>query len=180
MKKLVSSVFFIITFALLAQNPPQEVVLPNGTPFLLGKIPREALQKAPYSKWLESNYEQYAVDESLIRLFTESLHDTELLLFLGTWCGDSKREVPRIFKILDTAGFPEEKLTLVALDKRKESYKKSPGGEEKGWNIQRVPTLILVKQGKEINRIVESPIASWEEDLLTILSGSNYVPNYAN
>ena len=180
MKKIVSIAFLMLGFTVIAQNNSQEIELPNGTTFLLGKITREELQSKPYSQWLESNYEQYAADESLIRLFSTALHETELLLFLGTWCGDSKREVPRILKILDTAGFPEEKLTLVALDKRKESYKTSPGGEEKGLDIQRVPTLVLIKQGKEVNRIVERPIASWEEDLLSILSGGNYVPNYAN
>ncbi|MEM1340441.1 MAG: thioredoxin family protein [Bacteroidota bacterium] len=180
MKKCIAPLLFLTAFYLFAQNHSNEVKLPDGTSFLLGKISRDALQTAPYAQWMERNYTAYTVDGSLVNLFKASLNSTELLLFLGTWCGDSKREVPRVLKILDTANFPNDKLTLIALDKRKESYKKSPGGEEKGWNITRVPTLILLQDGKEVNRIVERPVSSWEEDLQTILSGASYVPNYAN
>ena len=164
---------------MFAQNNPREIELPDGSTFLLGKITRKELQTAPYSQWFQNNYEKYMVDKSLVTLFKKELNATEILLFLGTWCGDSKREVPRIFKVLDTADFPEENLTIIALDKRDEYYKKSPGGEEKGWDISYVPTLILMNQGKEINRIVERPIGSLEEDLLAILSGTTYIPNYA-
>ena len=55
---------------------------------------------------------------------------------------------------------------------------KSPGGEEWGLNIQRVPTLIFLKNGREINRIVETPVTSWEADFLTIVSNQTYIPNY--
>ena len=178
MKRLVSLIIFIAGFCMLAQSNPQEIELPDGTTFLLGKITRKELQTSPYSQWFQNNYEKYMVDKSLVTLFKKELNATEILLFLGTWCGDSKREVPRIFKVLDAAGFPEESLIIVALDKRSEYYKKSPGGEEKGWDISYVPTLILMNHGKEINRIVERPIGSLEEDLMAILSGTTYIPNY--
>jgi len=99
---------------------------------------------------------------------------------LGTWCGDSKKQVPRILKVLEQAEFPNERLEIIALDRRPGRYKKSPTGEEKGLNIIKVPTLIFFKNGIEINRIVERPIASLEEDILTILNGGHYIPNYSS
>jgi len=76
---------------------------------------------------------------------------------MGTWCGDSKREVPRFIKVLEAANFPVDNLKIVAVDRRKEQYKKSPTGEEWGLSIKRVPTFIFYKNGKESNRIIESP-----------------------
>jgi len=98
---------------------------------------------------------------------------------MGTWCGDSKREIPRFYKILETANYPIEQLTMVAVDHIEPNYKKSPGGEEKGLSIIKVPTFIFYKDGKEVNRIVESPIESLEKDIAAIISGKNYVPNYS-
>ncbi len=103
----------------------------------------------------------------------------QILAFLGTWCGDSKREVPRFLKILETANFPDDQLKIVALDKRKGKYKQSPTGEEWGLQILRVPTFILYKNGREVNRIIESPNTTLEEDVKKIIKTDGYVANRA-
>ncbi|MEM1407485.1 MAG: hypothetical protein AAGG59_11970, partial [Bacteroidota bacterium] len=54
----------------------------------------------------------------------------------------------------------------------------SPGREESGQNIHRVPTFIFHKNGEEIGRIVESPKESLEVDMLKIVTGENYMPKY--
>ena len=96
---------------------------------------------------------------------------------MGTWCGDSKREVPRFYNILETAQFPLDRLTLVAVSGNRDTYKQSPGGEEEGLSIHRVPTFIFYKNGQEINRIVESPVETLEADIAAIVKGI-YSPNY--
>ncbi|WP_422083557.1 thioredoxin family protein [Ulvibacterium sp.] len=175
-----TSVFLFLTLlsvGLFGQN--QEIILEDGKSFLLGKITLEAFEKEPYRDWYQKSYQDYGVDETLLQLFKQKLADYEIQLFLGTWCGDSRREVPRFIKILKEADFPLENLEIIALDRRKGWYKKSPGGEEKGKNIKKVPTMLFLKNGTEINRIVESPVESLEEDLALILNGGAYVPNYA-
>ena len=163
----------------LAQQSQKQIINTDGTSFLLGEIDRNDLETTAFTSWFVHNYEQYTVDEQLIKLFQRKLRHHEIVLFLGTWCGDSKRQVPRMLKILDAAKFPEDQLRLIALDRRKETYKQGPNGEEKGWNIKRVPTLILLKKGKEVNRIIERPVDTLEEDLLAILSQMEYTPNYS-
>lgn len=169
-----------LVFNANSQSLFEEIELPNGNIFLLGEIAISNLETEPYKDWYHTNFENYTVDESLVKLFKKKLKKHEVLLFLGTWCGDSKREVPRMLKILEAANFPKEQLKIIALDRRRDNYKKGLRGEEKGWNIKRVPTLILVKDGVEVNRIVERPVDTLEEDMLAILTNSEYTPNYAN
>ena len=98
---------------------------------------------------------------------------------MGTWCGDSKREVPKFYKVLEAANFSENKLRVVGLNNGSKQYKQGPNGEEKGLNIHRVPTFIVYnKKGKEVGRIVEHPVESLEADLLKICQGKSYEHKY--
>ncbi|MFS4468482.1 thioredoxin family protein [Maribacter sp. 2210JD10-5] len=174
---------FIIAIAiapsLFAQLTSQEILFKNGSSFLIGPISVNDLSQGSYANWYRPNYDSYGVDSINVSKFKNELKSYHILVFLGTWCGDSKREVPRLMKILDTAEFPSENLKMVALDRRKAFYKKSPTGEEWGLGIKRVPTIIFYKHGKEINRIIESPNSTLEKDMLTIMNGTSYEPHKA-
>ncbi len=151
----------------------------NGQPMLLGRCERNALQQAPFSSWFSSNYDAYVVDSFTCTFIKPLLANKTITLFMGTWCGDSKREVPRILKMLDCCGFPAEKITLIMVSNAPDAYKQSPQHEEAGKNIIRVPTILIHENGKEVGRIVETPITSLEKDMLAILQQKGYVPNYA-
>lgn len=180
MKHICTGVFTLLLFWGNAQEFNQEVTMENGQSFMVGKINLKGLNSAPYSQWFQKGKESYQVDSSMVHLFRDDLNDYSIKLFLGTWCGDSRRETPRVIKILEAADFPMEQLEIVALDHRKGLYKTSPTGEEKGLNIIKVPTIIFFKNGKEVNRIVESPLESLEEDMAQILLKKTYTPNYAH
>ena len=118
------------------------------------------------------------MDIETLGTIQKRLKEYKILAFMGTWCGDSKREVPHFYKILDAIDYPMDNLTMIAVDNTRDNYKKSPTGEEKGHDIIKVPTFILLKDGKEVNRIVESPKVTLEKDLKAIVMNSSYVPNY--
>lgn len=159
------------TSRLFAQSSPQE-------DRLLGKCQREELTQTPYQDWYQSNYQGYTPNKEVVEQLEKiNLKDYKFRVFFGSWCGDSKREVPRFLKIMDQLKVPVERVELIAVDKG-EQYKQSPGGEEKGESIFRVPVFILLKGGKEVGRIVEYPVSSIERDLLAILKGQSYAPNY--
>ena len=103
-----------------------------------------------------------------LRLGFESLNDWQeysLHRFGGTWCGDTKRELPKFFKIMALAKIPAENIELYGVDRSKES---GDGIREK-YNIVSVPTFILISGGKEIGRIVEYPKNSLELDMVDLL-----------
>jgi len=174
----------VITLSLLfclslcySQTYNQLEVDDKGKEKLLGKINRDGLTSNSFKKWFGKSYDNYIPNNKVINTLETSLNDYTIKLFLGTWCGDSKREVPRFYKVLDAVNFPETQLEVIAVDRTPEAYKKSPTGEEKGLNILRVPTFIFYKDGKEINRIVESPHITLEDDIKGILNG-NYKSKY--
>ena len=150
----------------------------NGNTMLLGCCTREALNREPFAAWFNNNYFNYKVDTSLISALKQNMNQKQFLLFLGTWCGDSKREVPRILKVLDYCNVRDEQIKIVMVSNVDSLYKQSPEHEEKGLNITRVPTLIVYENNTEINRFIEYPVESLEKDLLRILSKQPYKPNY--
>jgi thiol-disulfide isomerase/thioredoxin len=137
---------------------------------------RGRLQQNPFSGWFNNEYDAYALNKEAIQVINNDSENLSIKLFMGTWCGDSRREVPRIYRILDAAGFDESRLTLINLNREKNS----PGEEEVGLNIHHVPTVILYNNGNEIGRIIESPVQLLEEDMAAILNGTSYTPNYSD
>ncbi|WP_143273698.1 thioredoxin family protein [Aquimarina sp. MAR_2010_214] len=174
---ITSMILSIITLS--AQSFNHEIKAEGSSPMLLGKINNQGLTQDPYNEWFSKNYKEYTPKQSSIDSLKTHLSSYTITLFMGTWCGDSKREVPRLYKILKESNFPLDRLTTIAVDRSREAYKQSPGGEHEGLNIHRVPTLIFYKDGKEVNRIVESPKNTLEEDILAILS-KNYTPKYSS
>ena len=143
-------------------------------PILLGIQKREALQKTPYDEWFDENY-AYIPDEETLKALSKKLNDKTIIVFMGTWCDDSKLQVPAFFKILDAINFDENKVQIITMSRDKDTPKKL----EEGYDIEFVPTIIVKKDGKELGRIVESPVDTLEADLLTIASGKEYKHIYA-
>ncbi|MCW5520225.1 hypothetical protein J1N09_10275 [Aureitalea sp. L0-47] len=161
----------------VAGDPVEEAVAPDTEDKLLGLIEKDDLMKPAFEDWFQPTYEDYQVNTGLVDSFKEELAEYEIEVFMGTWCEDSQREVPTLYKILEAADFPMEQLTVVAIDDEIENYKLSPGKEEYGKNIHHVPTIIFNKDEAEVNRIIEYPVRTIEEDIPVILS-ENYLPYY--
>ena len=153
---------------------PSVVKKPKLKTILIGKESVEALTMEPFGAWYNKNYESYTVKEELTPALKKGLKGIEVTAFMGTWCEDSKRETPRMLKILDAADFKEKNFELITVDRSKTK----PTEYTAGNNIIRVPTFIFKKNGKEIGRIVENPVESLEADILKILNGQPYKHSY--
>ena len=175
---LIILITLVTAFQINAQQLNQEITDKGDTPFLLGKINKEGLEGDNYNSWFTENYDAYKPNSEVINAITSKLKTYSITVFLGTWCGDSKQEVPKLYKVLEASNFPMEQLTVIAVSRQSEMYKQSPEHEEDGLNIHRVPTVIFFKDGKEANRIVEHPIDTFEEDILNIITVNDYKSNY--
>lgn len=177
MKKILLGSFFLISCIISAQQINKTTLDSKGRVMLLGKTNKKAFETKDFS-WFQKNYEDYITNKDVINEFKEQLKDYTIKVFYGSWCGDSKRGVPKFYKVLDEAGYDLKNLEAIAVDRKPEAYKASPNGEEKGLNIHRVPTFIFYKNNREVGRIVESPKQDYERDMLAITQGKRYAPQY--
>jgi thiol-disulfide isomerase/thioredoxin len=143
---------------------------------ILGEFSLKELKASINKKWFEARYNDYNLKASTTNEIAEEFRnqDLSITVYMGTWCEDSQREFPALIKFLDKSGFDKNKLTIIGVDENKEvpnvSEKRS-----KELNIINVPTIIVYDaKGKEMNRFVEFPQQTLEEDLLKIVSGKDY------
>ena len=110
----------------------------------------------------QDNYEEYQpgnlLDPALFR-------GVEIYMLFGTWCHDSKREVPRLLSLLNKLDVPENQINLIGLN----FMKNDSQDRGKKFQIKKTPTFVFLRNQKEIGRIVEMPEISLEADLLKIL-----------
>jgi len=147
-------------------------------PILVGPVTRAALRTPPYSEWYDGNYSRYQPDLKTLEKLRPLLAGVSLEAYFGTWCGDSRRQIPRLSRLLDAAEVDEKVLTLVALSDQPMEFKQAPGRPEAKRYVHRTPTIVIVRDGREVGRIVETPEVSLEADLLAILEGRGPAPKY--
>ncbi len=144
----------------------------NG--YLVGKANKSSFQDKAFKNWFEKNYNKYKTDDVLIENLTDALKGYKIKGFMGTWCGDSKRETPRFYKVLDEANFNLNNFELICVDRSKTT----PDNLQEGLHIIRVPTFIFYKGGKEVGRFVEYPRETIEKDIIKIVTGQPYKHSY--
>jgi len=117
-----------------------------------------------FSKYsiFKQGYDSYLSSELRVLKYD----DIKVVVFFGTWCHDSKRELPKALKIFNDIGINEENIELIAVG----LDKKDPQGRSSKLNVIYTPTLIFFRGSKEIGRIIEKPVISLEKDIELIIS----------
>jgi thiol-disulfide isomerase/thioredoxin len=159
-----------ITVLLIALS----IVSCTPTTDLLGDFTRADLEHGGHNRWFTENYEAHLVNKNIVSQIDSLFNDIEVTIYMGTWCEDRRREVPAFFKILDSLDANDHVDRMIGVSEDKVS----PDGSAKKAGITNVPTFVFSKNGEEINRIVEFPIISLEQDLLDILQGNGYKHAY--
>jgi thiol-disulfide isomerase/thioredoxin len=133
----------------------------------VGWLQRSVLDK-PELHQFKARYDTVALEENLVGLIHNVNAGVDFLVFFGTWCGDSRRELPHFLKIADQCGIESSRIRLYGLDRSK----KSNDGLSDQYHVERVPTFIFLKNGSEVGRITEKPNTTLEADMLSILASA--------
>ncbi|WP_457610022.1 thioredoxin family protein [Lutibacter sp.] len=173
MKKILLGVILMASIGCLAQKK-ETTVTKDKEGNLIGITNKAEFLQEPYTDWFSPNYNDYKTNKEIINTLKPLLKDITIKAFMGTWCSDSQEQTPAFYKILDETGFNYKNLELVAVNRDRET----PDNLQKGFDIERVPTLIFYKEGKEIGRFVEYPRETIEADILKIVSGKPYKHSY--
>lgn len=177
------NVLFIMCFTLLACNSNREqkpldaaeVQATSGEMILLGEINKANLQQSSITPWFKKEYDLVTIDAQWAQDLKPYTNDLRIKVFMGTWCSDSRRELPPFFKILEVLDFDPGHLEMYAMSEEKTT----PENHEEGLEIYNVPTIIFLKNGEEINRFVELPVQTLESDIAKIIKGEAYTHSYA-
>jgi len=123
----------------------------NGEKVFKGIISREILEKDTAFKWYPDNQKGYAPYPNAVTQLRKNADSLQLLVFMGTWCEDSHFVIPRFFSLIDKSGFPKDRITLIGVDREK----KTLSHLSEALGITNVPTIVVMKQGKELGRVIE-------------------------
>lgn len=175
MKKVLLSLVLIITFGCKAQKTQVNAVKDEAGNLVGIADKNSFLNDKEFNEWFTFNYEDYSTDKNVIEKLNSVINqDITIKAFMGTWCGDSQEQTPVFYKVLDEVGFNYSKLEMITVNRSK----KTPDNLQEGLDIERVPTFIFYKEGKEIGRFVEYPRETIEKDFLKIVSGIEYKHSY--
>jgi len=67
---------------------------------LIDFVTKEGLQTGEFAEYFQDEYQAYHPEEKLIASLNKQLKQFEIVIVLGSWCYDSKIQVPRFLKIL--------------------------------------------------------------------------------
>ena len=142
---------------------------------LVGEIERNDLLSPPHASWFNSNFDRYRPEKEDLDLIVSNLPGIDSIkIFMGTWCIDSRREVPKFFKLLKWADYDLAKVYISSL----KLNKTAPNDPQDSFDVIMIPTFIFYKEGRELNRFVEYPRETFEKDIAKIVSQQPYRHSY--
>ncbi|MGN6400181.1 MAG: thioredoxin family protein [Flavisolibacter sp.] len=163
--------FFAITLfvsgVVFAQNP-QVIRDSDGKKLVKCFITKQELLTDSSFAWFQKNQKDYTPDQNALHALRANKDSINIIAFGGTWCGDTKFILPKFFMLADAAGLPQDKVTLLGVDHNKKTIQHL----SEAFNIVNVPTFIVMKNGKEIGRVVEyGHSGMFDRDLGEIIAG---------
>lgn len=164
----------------LASTPVGSFVWPDATSYLVRAGDRTILVAAHQSKagpmtldelWTtvpvwKSIADAYEPDAAAVEELRAIQEPTAIQIVMATWCGDSKKHVPRLLKSIERANNPNVTVEIMGVGPDFES----PMDFIQRESITNVPTVIVRRSGAEIGRYIETPAtASIERDVADIV-----------
>jgi len=176
MKKILATIFIllIISFTLKAQItfPNSYIILTDtshdNAKMLVGIIDKNDLVNDTAFKWYAESQRIYPhPDSAAVAAFSNNKDKIYFLVFGGTWCEDTHFILPKFYKIQEAANFPADHITIFAVD----HHMNTIGNMAKAMHITHTPTIVVMKDGKELGRLVEyGKTGHWEKELSDIVN----------
>ncbi|NTS40822.1 thioredoxin family protein [Flavisolibacter sp. BT320] len=154
MKKLFSILIALIaSFAVMGQPSSLEISrdAENNSKVLKGIFTLKELAGDTAFSWYSQAKKSFTPNADVVKKYAAAKDSLSFLVFGGTWCDDTKHLMPNFLLTADAAGIPTNHITMIGVDRDK----KSLFNLTETFNVTLVPTIIVLKNGKEIGRVVE-------------------------
>ena len=123
----------------------------NGKKVLKGFLNRSDIETDTSFKWFQENYVLGQADALAVAAFQKNAAKFQMIVFFGTWCHDSQNLLPVFYRLADRSGYPPDNIALIGVDRKLTTLNNLPAA----FKITHTPTFIVMKDGKEIGRVVE-------------------------
>ena len=130
---------------------------------IIGKTTAEEVREQ--HKIFDIYSKRYKPNSESLKYLAEIQDSIQIFVLFGTWCHDSKKQIPAFMKTIELAKNPLIKVEYTGVSRKK----KEPIELLERWMIKRTPTFIIYRNGQEYGRIIEEPVQSMEQDLVSIL-----------
>ena len=150
-----------------AQTPYTNTINEKKETILNGIITKYAIANNEVLKtWYGSNQISYKPDATIIAAMEAAKGKVQFVIFGGTWCEDTQFILPKFFKLQEQAGIADNTISFYGVDREK----KTLGNLTDAFKITNVPTIIVMKDGKEVGRVVEyGKTGKWDIELAELL-----------
>ncbi|MEO6406348.1 MAG: thioredoxin family protein [Ferruginibacter sp.] len=169
MKQLVLVIFLSCLLNMLSAQTPytsNKDQKHEGGKILNGIVTKYALTNDTSFTWYASNQNAYKPQAAFVNSFEAAKDKYQFVIFGGTWCEDTQFILPKFFKIQEQSGFPDKSISFFAVDRSKHTI----GNIDAAFHITNVPTIIVMKDGVEVGRVVEyGKTGQWDKELTDLL-----------
>jgi len=124
-------------------------------------------QQQIFTDMLYESYNRYTPDEAKVKALSGAYAGCQIRAIGGSWCDDTRMHIPSLLKVLDMSGFNADDFSYSGVNRTKKPL--NGNGPAAGMAIDRVPLIIVYRNGVELGRIVETPRKNIESDLLSLL-----------
>jgi thiol-disulfide isomerase/thioredoxin len=170
MKKLLFLAIAILSFQYIFAQPSAQVSRDtDGNKILKGFINKKELATDTAFAWYAQNSKGFTPSADAVQQYSANKDSVNFIIFGGTWCDDTKNLLPKFFATTDAAGISENYITLIGVDRNKKTFYNLT----EAFGVTNVPTFIVMKNGKEIGRVVEyGKIGSPEKEVAQIIANA--------
>jgi thiol-disulfide isomerase/thioredoxin len=169
MKKIISLAIIanMISHHTNAQTPYTNTINDRKETVLNGIITKYAIANNDVLKtWYGANQTSYKPDAAVLSAMEAAKGKVQFVIFGGTWCEDTQFILPKFFKLQEQAGIADNSISFYGVDRAK----KTLGNINDAFKITNVPTIIVMKDGKEVGRVVEyGKTGKWDMELAELV-----------
>lgn len=169
MKKIFFTLFVATVFVKTtsAQTFYSSIVDSNKVTILNGIVSKAELESnKAFANWYPANQNAYQPTPDVLKAVQAAKDKYQFVVFGGTWCEDTQFILPRFFKLQTLSGVDDKRVSFFAVDRSK----KVEGNITSAFGITNVPTIIVMKDGKEVGRVVEyGKTGKWDVELAALL-----------
>ncbi len=172
MRLISYKIFTLIALLMVLGSSAQEINKVMVDPdieleILIGVMDISGLQNPLFVENWPIAMDEYTPDQEAVKKLKKYFRkhkDVRMEVFFGSWCGDSKEQLPLFVKLAHKAKI--KRVEYMALNRKKTL----PEKDISKFGIEFVPTFIVFKDDVELGRIIETPVVSLEKDLVKILN----------